>query len=251
MYAQYIDLIEKQQIGDDALSEAVMSMGSNGSTDGEVNPGDRKAIYFVAKSFRNRSRRLTEENSRLRSQLRWAQAELRKLKGSPADDPVPAQPGSQPEDVVDAPPETVREAVERAAKHLTGIRFLETSLATARAVTQAGSFMSVSEFYRLFEVMSVCAEHRSAGGLGMGLEDWFSYRGVDYTRREGETTQARYGTARVFADEQTGKSVSMPAHFKLADSGFQLRVLVRWDDREKTWLVGHVGEHLPTVSDPH
>ena len=85
----------------------------------------------------------------------------------------------------------------------------------------------------------------------MGIEDWFSYRGIDYAIRESATTQARHGAARVFADERTGNSIRMPAHFRLRDSGFQLRVHAHWDDREKTWLVGHVGEHLTTASDPH
>ena len=251
MYAQYIDLIEKQQIGDDALFEAVMNRGNNGSTDGEVHPGERRAFHSVVSIFRNRSNMLTEENSHLRSRLEEAQAEVRKRKSSLVGYTAPAQPDSQPDAVADAAPESVLEAVERAKRELTGLRFLETSIAAARAVTMGGSFTRIPDLYRLFEVMSECAEQRSAGGLGMGLEDWFSFHGVDYARRESETTQARHGAARVFADELTGKPVSMPAHFKLSDSGFQLRVHVRWDDREKTWLVGHVGEHLPTASDPH
>ena len=138
-----------------------------------------------------------------------------------------------------------------AAGKLKGIRFLETSIASARAVSQGGSFRRTTDLYRLFEVMSDCAERRPVGGLGMGIEDWFSLRGIDYARRESETTLARHGAARVFTDERTGRSVRMPAHFRLSDDGYRLRVHVRWDSDTNRWLVGHVGEHLPTASHPH
>lgn len=183
--------------------------------------------------------------------MKEAQTELRKFKRTSADDLESNQPDNQAEAVEDAATETVLETVERAGRDLTGLRFLETSIASARAVTRGGSFMRTADLYRLFEVMSECAERRSIGGLGMGIEDWFSYQGVDYAKRESTTTQARYGAARMFTDERTGNPVSMPAHFKLKDSGFQLRVHVRWISRENTWLIGHVGEHLSTASDPH
>ena len=252
LFAQYIELIEKQQIGDDALFDAVMSMGNPGSNDNaEVNPPQRRIVRGIVGTFKNRNNMLREENSRLRIQLKEAQTELRKFKRTSADDLESNQPDNQAEAVEDAATETVLETVERAGRDLTGLRFLETSIASARAVTRGGSFMRTADLYRLFEVMSECAERRSIGGLGMGIEDWFSYQGVDYAKRESTTTQARYGAARMFTDERTGNPVSMPAHFKLKDSGFQLRVHVRWISRENTWLIGHVGEHLSTASDPH
>ena len=251
MYAQYIDLIEKQQLGDDALFEFVTSMAKDGGTDDdEVSPSERRAFLKVVSIFRYRGNILMEENSRLRSQLEEAQAELGKFQRTTTVDYVTAEPAS-PVETADAPPGSVLEVVERAGRELAGLRFLETSIVSARAVTKGGSFTRTDDLYGLFEAMSKCAERRSVGGLGMGLEDWFSHRGVDYSRRESETTEARHGAARVFTDELTGKSVRMPAHFKLRDGGFQLRVHVGWDSDANNWLVGHVGEHLPTASDPH
>ena len=69
--------------------------------------------------------------------------------------------------------------------------------------------------------------------------------GLCETRERNHSGQARCRPG-VFAGEWNGNSVSMPAHFRLRDSGFQLGVYVHWDDREKTWLVCHVGEHLTT-----
>ena len=252
LYAQYIDLIEKQQAGDDALFEAVMSMGNPGSdADAEVNPSQRRIVRGVVNTFRNRNNMLREENSRLAGQLKEAQTKLRTYQQTPAEDQRSNGPEDQTATVVDPSSVTVLETVERAGRDLEGIRFLETSLASARTVSQGGSFTRTEDLYRLLEVMSECAERRSVGGLGMGIEDWFSLRGIDYARRESETTLARHGAARVFTDEVTGRSVRMPAHFKLNDDGFRLRVHVRWDSDTNSWLVGHVGEHLPTASDPH
>ena len=252
LYAQYIDLIEKQQTGDDALFEAVMSMGNPGSDDDtNVNPAQRRIFRRVVNTFRNRNKMLQEENSRLESQLQEAQAALRNSQQTPVDTLDSYSPEDQAISHTDASPETVFEVVERAGRDLQGLRFLETSIDSARTVSQGGSFTRTEDLHRLFEVMSECAERRSVGGLGMGIEDWFSLRGIDYARRESETTLARHGAARVFMDELTGKAFRMPAHFRLSDGGFRLRVHVRWDSDTNNWLVGHVGGHLPTASYPH
>ena len=227
-------------------------MGDPGrDDDARVSSPHWKIVRGVVNTFKNRTNILREENSRLRSQLEEAQTELREFSRTSADDIESNQPDKEEKTVEDVATETVIETVERANRDLTGLRFLETSIASAREVTRGGSFRRTADLFRLFEVMSECAEQRSIGGLGMGIEDWFSYKGVNYSRHESATTQARYGASRMFTDERTGKPVSMPAHFKLEDSGFHLRVHVRWISREDIWLVGHVGEHLPTTSDPH
>lgn len=252
LYAQYIDLIEKQQIGDDTLFEAVMSMGDPGSDDDtEVSPAQRRIVRGVVNTFRNRNNMLREENSRLESRLEAAQAELRGYRQPITEDPGADGPEDQMTAVPAATPETVLETVERAGRELQGIRFLETSIASARTVSQGGSFTKTADLYRVFEVMSECAERRAVRGLGMGIEHWFSLQGVDYARRESESTMTRHGATRIFLDELTGRSVRMPAHFRLSDGGFRLRVHVSWDSDANRWLVGHVGEHLPTASHPH
>ena len=147
-------------------------------------------------------------------------------------------------------PDNVSEVVKWAVYELDGLRFLPHSIKTAESVSKAGQFKKTEKLLHLFQMMSDCAGKRSTG-LGTNLVDWFRDRGVLYAAHESEDTWARYRNDRTFFDADSGEYRYMEEHFKLNDDNFELRIHVDWDKKQKTWLIGYVGPHLPTSSDPH
>ena len=130
------------------------------------------------------------------------------------------------------------DVIEWAGRCLPGIRLLPAAYESAKDST----FPRPNEVWEVFEALSECADVRKIGPLGQDFQAWFSDKGHKYSPHESEPTMGKYG--RSFYDPNQGKHVEMPAHFKLG--GTLLRVHVYWDEAEKTWLVGHVGRHLPT-----
>ena len=87
----------------------------------------------------------------------------------------------------------------------------------------------------------------------MPTADWLKQRGVEYAPGESEATmhrnRGRLADERAFHDPKTDQHIPMPAHLKLL--GTQIRIHLSWSDPDSAWLIGHIGEHLPTASDPH
>ena len=253
---EYIESLETQRSDEEPLLARIMGDDFTGDVldAEEISVGRYNARGRVARVYRNMADLLKEENRQLK-------VEIENLERSQRES-APIQPAPQilesesPPEVLAALPEPeeanegVLQVVERARAELTGLRFFGSAMDSAREATRGGRYRTTDELFKVFKWMSTCAEKREAG-LGISLEDWFSLRGINYSKHESETTTAQHGNARRFKDDVSGRHVSMPAHFRLRDNGFHLRVHVSWKKKENTWLVGHVGEHLPTSSDPH
>lgn len=256
---EYIETLEMQRSDEEPLLARIMGDDLTGDIldSEEMSVGRYNARGRVARVYRNMANILKEENRQLRVEIESLESLLRKS--------APLQTGLQavqveelelPPEVQDASPETeeahsgVLQVVQQARAELNGLRFLDSAVASARMATQGGRFKNTDELFHVFQWMSRCAERRESG-LGMRLEDWFSLRGVSYSGHESETTATQHSEARKFRDDVSGRYVYMPAHFKLRDDGFHLRIHVSWESKEDTWLVGYVGEHLPTSSNPH
>ena len=203
------------------------------------------AAMKVAKAFKNKADRLTLENEQLRDSDK-----------SPGFIAIPENSAStQPSEMTrkGATPQfsNISEVEEFAHDQLAGLRFLPSAAESAWGVSRAGQFKKTDKLYEVFKRMSECAEKRRKSSLGMGLRQWFEDRQISYARKESEQTGKRYRSERTFFDDATGDGRYMEEHFKLDDSGFELRVHVDWDKDQSEWIVGYVGPHLSTVSDPH
>ena len=255
---EYIETLENQRSDDEPLlATTIGELIDDIGDDDEMSVGRYNARGRVARVYRNMADLLKEENRQLKEEIE--QLERSQREGAPLQSEIQATQHevseTQPElqdsllEGDEARPD-VLQVVERARAELNGLRFFESALDSARTATQGGHFSTTDELFDVFKWMSKCAERRRSG-LGMRLEDWFSLRGVSYSRHESETTAAQHGDARKFRDDASDSYVSMPAHFKLRDSGFHLRVHVSWESKDDMWLVGYVGAHLPTSTDPH
>lgn len=75
------------------------------------------------------------------------------------------------------------------------------------------------------------------------FEDGLGLRASD----ESEATMNSYGDARKFPDEE-GTKITCSWHIKLGPQAWRIHYVVRAPQRSV--LIGYVGEHLRTVSDP-
>lgn len=189
-----------------------------------------------AKALNNRAKALEEE--------------IKQRSDSPTSE-VSTPPPPEPSDTLEPMPRSVLEVVRRSDRDLGGLRFFSAAFESAEHVAKSGQFKKTDRLYELFECMNECAEKRGGGSLGMGLTQWFRDHRVTYARRESEQTDNRYRKYRTFLDDTTGEYHYMEEHFKLVEDDFELRVHVSWNKKTTKWLVGYVGPHLPTSSDPH
>lgn len=203
----------------------------------------------VARAFRNRNklleddiRRLQQDNALLRMRLdRSGSSE------SAVQDEVVGDQGilrqSDAEAGVESPEfRTVLEAVKAADASFDGLRFFPTAIESARD----SQFTRPCEVYRALEVLAECGEARQRdGALGVVVRDWMAERGVDYAASESEQTEIRHSDERKFYDPKRDFHVYMGAHIRVGRN--QVRIHVVWHDAEGKWLVGWVGDHLPTA----
>ena len=146
-------------------------------------------------------------------------------------EPLPEEDWEPPEEL-----ESVFEVVKWAARSLPGLRFLDSARESARNC----GFPRPNEVKKLFEVLSECGDFLKGNNNTLGgkdLRQWFEERGHEYAPHD--------SGQRRFYDEQTGSNIGMPAHFKLGGTELRVHVAWVWSADEKTWLVGHVGHHLP------
>lgn len=127
------------------------------------------------------------------------------------------------------------------AKRLKGLRFLKDAERSAKKSHRRKQ--NLLEVRDVFQTLAEYAQERARGTLGQDTKAWLAARGVDYVSGESPTTMGQHGKERTFLDG--GQQVTMPAHIKI---GRKFRIHFRWIEDEKVWLVGHVGEHLPTAT---
>ena len=145
---------------------------------------------------------------------------------------------------------SVIQAVEKAEENLKGLRFLQNAVVTAKSNYTKNFDDRAEAFSTVFNVLDECAIRQSTGSLGATAVKWFESRSIDYSD-ESEDTKRRPDCikARTFYDPECGSDVVMTHHIKLFRNDIRIHLL--WEQSESRWLIGHIGEHLPTSNDPH
>ena len=200
------------------------------------------AAIRVAKAQRNRADRLEEDKKQLKQQLALLERGALPVAYSDELEGDSSVDTSATDGFV-----SVLEAVQHADKALNGLRFLPNAFDTAKSEYTREFDGQASKMYDALLILNECAEKRSKG-LGTSIEKWFSSRGVDFSD-ESISTKRRYSRGRTFLDDKNDHDVVMMRHIKLLHN--DIRIHVHWEKSENKWLIGYIGEHLPTSSDPH
>ena len=217
----------------------------------------QKAIVQAAKADARAGEELQDYYARIESDNQFLTNEVRRLTETNKQLLIaqqytdPAEPVESMEDDVPQEFKSVIEVVNQASRSLAGLRFLDSAFASARK----SQFRRPKDVYNVFMVLDACASERENGALGKGVEPWLSDRGITYTPTESITTTGQLSGKRDFLDKDTGELVTMDPHISVGGGGnnpqLQIRIHLIWEASENKWLIGHVGEHLPTSSDPH
>ena len=199
------------------------------------------AFWNGAKESKNRADRLEEDKKQLKQQLALLEggalpvAYSEELEGDSSVD-TPATDGFV----------SVLEAVQHADKALNGLRFLPNAFDTAKSEYTREFDGQASKMYDALLILNECAEKRPKG-LGMGLDVWFRRKYVDFSD-ESKPTREKFSKERTFYDDKSECYVTMMRHIKILNN--DIRIHVRWERDEGKWLVGYIGRHLRTVTDP-
>lgn len=145
---------------------------------------------------------------------------------------------------------TILRCVEYADQNLPHLRFLLPSAhETAQSNYTRQYNARATQIYETFEVLNECGRQRTQpGGLGKNVELWLKENRVEYSD-ESESTMREYSKERTFFDSIKGEHIPMPHHIKMFHN--DIRIHLRWDADEEKFLIGYIGEHLPTAQDPH
>ena len=208
-----------------------------------VSKGKYNLLLKNARALRNRGNILKLKNEQLR-------LELEQLQGSVIQ-PSPSALEEQANDENEEPSPTfqsVQDAVEFAAENFDGLRFLPNAFDTAKSGYTRTNDGHADKIYEALSMLNECAERRDKGGLGISLEKWFKSRKVEFSN-EAKATMRKFADERRFQDDETGESILMAQHIKLLNN--DIRIHVKWDKPNSKYLIGYIGEHLPTSTDPH
>lgn len=140
-------------------------------------------------------------------------------------------------------PKSVIEVV-RELEGSRSMRFLETAYESAKK----SPYQRFDVLEQTIMAISECGVLRAKGSLGQTLESWFQENHkVDYRPRESETTGRKH--PRIWRDDECGNELNMEEHITLGGGGNRdpknvLRIHMAWCDKEKLWVIGHVGRHL-------
>ena len=196
-------------------------------------------------NYKRENDELRQKNDELQYENKRLQSQVGALSYQDSSD-------SEPEEVSDdIPPEpafdSVRQVVEYAAKRFDGLRFFPHAVELAKR----SPFPRPSDVYRVFTVLDECASERKQGPLGTGVKEWMKNKGVKYATGESEQTMNKHGEKPNFWDEEKKRRVEMQEHIKLgggSGENHQLRIHIFWEEDEKKWLIGYIGQHLPTAT---
>ena len=199
------------------------------------------AAKKVARSFKNKIAMLEDEVSRLKREIKALKDGVNQSVPTEPNHPEQHGEGISSDYRVNADAGTVIDIVKRASLSRDKLRFLPTAFTSAND----SQFQRPDAVGRALEVLDACGKARAEGPLGRNITDWMSERNVDYAAHESESTQERHSDERTFYDPEREVFVHMPAHVKIG--GNKLRIHVRWESDAGEWLVGWVGDHLPTA----
>ncbi len=157
------------------------------------------------------------------------------------------EPGDEPPDLGESldfvnEPKSVTEVVLN-TQHLDGLRLLESAFRSANR----SPYVHLESLQKALRAISECGIAKAKGSLDGDLRGWFKSHGVDYRPHESESTNRR--EPRIWTDDQCGKDLGMEEHIALGGGGNRdpkdvLRIHMAWCDKEKLWIIGHVGRHL-------
>ena len=195
----------------------------------------------VARTFKNKNAILELEIEELKLQIKALTESRVGLVLDEADDSDEDHPEASSVEPPKAEFNGVIDAVNKANGALGRLRFLPTAFSSA----ESSQYRRPQEVYRALEVLNVCGKARSDGQLGVSIATWMSNFSLEYAADESEPTKARYSKERTFSDPERKIRYHMPAHIKIG--GNQLRIHVFWETVAQEWLIGWVGDHLPTA----
>ena len=186
------------------------------------------------------SRYLTA-NENLESRLKGREDEIRGLRYQLGTGYLPAPEETE---YYEELPEFDRaeDAVMYADQHFDKLRFLNSAFESADGYP----YQNPHEVYDAFSLLQQLAIARGQGSLGMNPEDWMRERGCDCSSRESRATMQMYGDQRWFGGYEMqehikiGKGTSNKHHY--------IRIHFAWQEESQQYVVGHVGEHLPTAT---
>ncbi len=153
---------------------------------------------------------------------------------------VARERGDEPE--LTAGPTSIRDALELvASEHPASLVVLEPALESAAETRYA----QLERAGAALKAVGKVAQGWHDGDLGMGFEEAFREHGFEL-RSVGSVTQGRY--PREYGRTYRGRRVLLGPHLALGDGGSTdtiFRIYWYLDEDLRTFVVGHVGRHLP------
>lgn len=151
--------------------------------------------------------------------------------------------GTEPEYDEDPPAfDSVEDAVVAADQHFDRLRFLNSAFDSAEGYP----YQRPNRVYDAFKALQELAVTPSQESLGMGIKDWMKERDIEYSRHESEATMKKLGQTRWIGGYE------MQTHIKIssgtANEQHYIRIHFCWEKESGQYIIGHVGEHLPTVT---
>ena len=197
-----------------------------------------------AQGARYRADTLAAENKKLNYELNRLRKEGAVHHPFALDDVTPDVSGQSPRFP------SVAEAVAYVDSNFIRIRFLPNALETSASEYTRNFDHRVDDIYGAFEALESCGKVRTGSGLGIPVQEWLMRRSIDYSDESESTKQIpRCRRERTFFDPESERDIVMTNHIKLFRN--ELRIHLHWEQDEGRWLVGYIGEHLSTSSDPH
>ena len=167
------------------------------------------------------------------TKIRWLEYELDRVRGN---DPVLEFEHHYEE------PDTIKDAVECASQRFGKLRFLDSAFESA----DGHPYQDPGKVYKNFELLQELAVARTQGPLHKTPEGWMRERGFNYASNESKATRNEFGQFRQI------EGYLMEGHMKIGggthDGQHLIRIHFCWEKESQQYIIGHVGEHLPTVS---
>ena len=229
----------------DDLEKQLKDFDSSGSGGGGgVSKRRHEMVLQRAQGARYRADKLAAENKRLNDELDRFREGAAVHHPFALDDDVPEVSGESPKC------SSVAEAIAHANSDFNHIRCLPNAFETAKSEYTRNFDGRVDDIYGAFETLESCGKVRMDSGLGIPVQEWLMRRSIDYSDESERMKQIpRCRRERTFPDPDNDRDILMTHHIKMFRN--ELRIHLHWEQDEGSWLIGYIGEHLSTSSDPH
>ena len=136
----------------------------------------------------------------------------------------------------------VEDAVVSAEQDFDRLKFLDSAFKSVDDYP----FQRPQEVYDALSLLNEVAALRLNGPVGKSIEDWMQEHGCDYAPRESEATMNQYRDTRQFGGYEMQEHIKIGGHNR--NQQHYIRIHFCWESESAQYIIGHVGEHLPTVS---